>query len=221
MTYGPWDGRPFARSGDDPTVRNVTPPTCTHEEPPMPRALRVLPILLVLAVASACSTAGTTDPDLATDSDDPVPTMPAATEPPAPEPGTALNACEIVTVADIASVVGIPEADIAEGTLEAEPTTLSPGHTECRYEGDWGGLIVDLTPEDGANLYDAARGSYGDASDREIAGADGGFWSEENSRGFFWKGSVTVMMQMGHVATGAEAGDVVTALGQLAMDKVD
>lgn len=194
----------------------------------MPRALRLIPILLILAVVSACASAGAGNPDSALDGDDGAaatdqaePSTPPVTEPPAPVAGTDLDACEIVTVADIAAAVGIPESDIPAGTVEAEPTTLSPGHTECRYEGEWGGLIVDLTPEDGANLYDAARGSYADASDREITGADGAFWSEDNHRGFFWKGSVTVMMQMSFLANGADAGEIVTALGQMAMDKVD
>jgi hypothetical protein len=74
-------------------------------------------------------------------------------------------------------------------------TSLSPGKTECTYEGDWGRLIVELTPEDGANLYDAARGAYKDASD--ITGTwDGAFNSAQNHRAFVWKGAVTAMFTM-------------------------
>lgn len=190
----------------------------------MPRPTRPTLAILVLVLAlAACAAQGSSG---GTASQEP-PGSAAASAAPSeaadapPTPGTDLDACEIVTVADIAAAVGIPEADVPAGEVEAEPTTLSPGHTECRYEGEWGGLIVDLTPEDGANLYDAARGSYADASDREVTGADGAFWSEQNHRGFFWKGSVTVMLQMSYLANGADVDEVVTAIGQAAMDKVD
>lgn len=149
------------------------------------------------------------------------PSEEAAEEDPAPTPGTALNACEIVTAEDIAAATGIDAATIGSGELTESPTVLSPGHTECDYTGEWGGVIVSLTPEDGANLYDAARGSYDDASDREVTGADGAFWSEDNGRGFFWKGAVAVMLQVGFLADGGDRDAIVTALGQAAIDKVD
>lgn len=109
-------------------------------------------------------------------------------------PGTTLNACEIVTTADVAAAFNL-ELPVAEGAFKATPTILSPGHTECRYEGEYGGVIVALTPEDGANLYDAARGAYKDAAD--IAGiGDGAFNSNKNHRAFVWKDKVTVMLTM-------------------------
>jgi hypothetical protein len=109
-------------------------------------------------------------------------------------PGTDLNACEIITSADVAAAFSL-KFPVAEGTLKANPTILSPGHTECRYEGEYGGVIVALTPEDGANLYDAARGAYKDAAD--IAGiGDGAFNSDDNHRAFIWKEKVTVMLTM-------------------------
>ncbi|HEV8698042.1 MAG TPA: hypothetical protein VGQ89_10155 [Candidatus Limnocylindrales bacterium] len=73
-------------------------------------------------------------------------------------PGTDLNACQIVTSDDVKAATRSTDP-VAAGTLKASPTSLSPGHTECRYEGEFGGIIVALTPEDGANLYDAARGA--------------------------------------------------------------
>ena len=68
-------------------------------------------------------------------------------------PGTALNACEILTADDIATATSTE--DVPDGTLEAAPTVLDEGRTECTYEGDFGRIIVELTPTDGANLYDA------------------------------------------------------------------
>jgi hypothetical protein len=109
-------------------------------------------------------------------------------------PGTDLNACEIITSADVAAAFNL-KFPVAEGTLKANPTILSPGHTECRYEGEYGGVIVSLTPEDGANLYGAARGAYKDAAD--IAGiGDGAFNSDDNHRAFIWKDKVAVMLTM-------------------------
>jgi hypothetical protein len=95
------------------------------------------------------------------------------------KPGTDLNACEILTADDIASATNAP--DVAEGTLELAPTVLDEGRTECTYEGDFGRIIVELTPTDGANLYDAAVGAYDGAKLYDGIG-DGGFWSDKNSR---------------------------------------
>ena len=192
----------------------------------MPRSISIISALLILAVAASACAATAAPPSDTPATDAPMPTTDQATptaDPTAgaPAPGTDLDACEIVTAADIAAATGLEEVDIPDGELAEKPTSLSPGHTECRYSGDWGGLIVALTPEDGANLYDAARGSYADASDREVTGADGAFWSEQNKRGFFWKGAVTVMLQVTHLASGADRGEMVTAIGQAAIDKVD
>jgi hypothetical protein len=193
---------------------------------------RILLLLWLVAVVAAACSSGATDQDDDTDggSDEAAASEPATeastapsedAEEPAPSAGTTLNACEIVTVDDIAAATGLEAAEIGEGELTESPTVLSPGHTECDYTGEWGGVIVSLTPEDGANLYDAARGSYDDASDREVTGADGAFWSEDNGRGFFWKGAVAVMLQVGFLADGGDRDAIVTALGQAAIDKVE
>ena len=198
---------------------------------------RILLLLWMVAVVAAACSSGATDQDGdAGSTDDAAASQPAvASEPaadasmapsddaeePAPSAGTALNACEIVTADDIAAATGLDAAVIGAGELTESPTVLSPGHTECDYIGEWGGVIVSLTPEDGANLYDAARGSYDDASDREVSGADGAFWSDDNGRGFFWKGAVAVMLQVGFLADGGDRDAIVAALGQAAIDKVD
>lgn len=109
------------------------------------------------------------------------------------QPGTTLNACEIVTVADIQAAT--KATGVAAGTFKASSTSLSPGQSECTYEGDYGKIVVELTPEDGANEYDAARGAYKDASD--ITGPwDGAFNSKEHNRAFVWKGNVTATFTM-------------------------
>ena len=138
-----------------------------------------------------------------------------------PEPGTDLDACEIVTSADIEAALELEAGTVAAGELSESPTVLSPGHTDCRYSGDWGGLVVSLTPEDGANLYDAARGSYADASDVVLTGVDGAFWSADQGRFFVSKGAVAVMLQFTHITTGADAKAANTAIAQAAMDRVD
>lgn len=195
----------------------------------MPRRAPFTMALVTLAiVASACTATASGE------SAEPEGTAPqapgssaAATLPPAsaeepgkPEAGTDLDACEIVTPEDIAAALGL-DGTVDEGELTEDPTSLSPGHTTCRYTGDWGGLIVSLTPEDGANLFDAARGSYADASDREVAGTDGAFWSEDQHRGFFWKGAVGLMLQISHLTAGGDFGEATVAIGQAAMDRVD
>ncbi|HEV8547180.1 MAG TPA: hypothetical protein VGQ64_12865 [Candidatus Limnocylindrales bacterium] len=132
------------------------------------------------------------------------------------EPGTTLNACEILTAADLASAT--KTKDVREGEFKATPSILSPGKSECRYEGDFGGIIVDLTPEDGANLYDAAVGAYKDAALIDAVG-DGAFYSADNHRAFIWKGKVTLMLTI-FLKDGLDATALSTALGQLAVAKV-
>jgi hypothetical protein len=136
-------------------------------------------------------------------------------DPGVPAPGTALNACEIVSAGDVSAVAG---SDVDPGEFKESPTTLSPGHTECTYEGDFGRLIVSLTPEDGENLYDAARGSYADASDIAGHGGDGAFYSKESKRAFFWKGSVAIMLTV--FLSGDEVRPFAEEFGKKALAKV-
>jgi hypothetical protein len=130
-------------------------------------------------------------------------------------PGTALNACEILTADDIATAT--KAEDVADGALEAAPTVLDEHGTECTYEGDFGRVIVDLTPTDGADLYDAAVGAYDGAELYEGIG-DGAFWSEKNNRAFFWKGSVNVMLTI--FLNDADPAATAESLGTLAIGKV-
>jgi hypothetical protein len=132
-------------------------------------------------------------------------------------PGTTLSACEIVTTDDIAAATKT-NGTVAAGILEASPTVLSPARTECTYEGDYGRIIVELTPDDGENLFDAAVGAYKDAA--PIAGiGDGAFNSDDNHRAFVWKDKVTVMLTM-FVGGGLTQLDVATDLGNAILAKL-
>jgi len=130
-------------------------------------------------------------------------------------PGTALDACQILTADDIAAATAID--GIAAGALEAAPTVLDEARTVCTYEGEYGRIIVDLTPTDGANLYDAAIGAYDGAHLYEGIG-DGAFWSDKNNRAFFWKGSVNVMLTV--FLNDLDPVDAAEELGTLALGKV-
>lgn len=134
----------------------------------------------------------------------------------APVADTTLNACELVTAEDVA--VATATDAVAAGAFEATGTTLSPARSECTYEGDFGRIIVELTPEDGANLYDAAYGAYDGLE--EIAGlGDGAFWSAQNHRSFVWQGTVTLMLTM-FLADDDAATQVTEAIGKAALAKI-
>jgi len=130
-------------------------------------------------------------------------------------PGTALDACEILTADDIAAATGT--TGVAEGELEAAPTVLDEARTVCTCQGDNGRIVVDLTPTDGANLYDAAIGAYDGAVLYEGIG-DGAFWSDKYHRAFFWKGSVNVMLTV--FLNDLDPIDAAEDLGALAIGKV-
>ena len=146
-------------------------------------AVALLALSLLLA---ACGGAAAAPSQAAPPTD-----APEATEAADPTPGTLLTACEILTAAEVKDVLDI-DADVPPGEHEATPTILSPAHNECRYAV--GGVIVSLTPEDGENLYDAARGAYKDAVDITGVGGDGAFFSKKDNRSFVWKGAVTAML---------------------------
>lgn len=185
-------------------------------------------LLMISAIAFAACSGGTAAPANGATS---APSIATADETASPDetaatgggvegnltPGTSLNACELVTSDDVKAATKSTDV-VAAGTLKQDPTSLSPGHTECRYEGEFGGIIVDLTPEDGANLYDAARGAYKDAAD--IAGiGDGAFNSDKNNRAFIWKEKVAVMLTM-FVGGGAAQLQVATDLGKSIVEKL-
>jgi hypothetical protein len=166
-----------------------------------PRAGRAT-LGLTLAMAlflAACG--GGASPSSSESSDPSTSDEPVASQTPEPTPGTALTACELITPADIEAALQLEPGTVAEGEHTETPTVLDPAENECRYQDEaWGGVIIRVTPTDGANLYDAARGAYDDASDLEIAGADGAFWSADTNRGFVWVDPVSAMIQIGFVS---------------------
>ena len=174
---------------------------------------------VVLALA-ACSSGGGTGQGTAVDpTDAPLATAEPTSQPVEQplQPGTALNACELITAGDIAAATGIK--DVPAGEFKSNPDTLSPGHSKCTYRGDFGQIIVDLTPEDGANLYDAARGAYDDASDI-TGGWDGAFNSNKNNRAFVWKGAVTTMFTLFLTDPAVKQYDVAEQLGKAMVGKL-
>jgi hypothetical protein len=147
---------------------------------------------------------------------------PIASSTPEPTPGTALTACELITPADIEAALGLEAGTVAEGVHTETPTVLDAAENECNYQDEaWGGVIIRVTPTDGANLYDAARGAYDDASDLVITGSDGAFWSDGTKRGFVWVDPVSAMIQIGFVAQDAgEWGDIAEQLLNSIAEKI-
>jgi hypothetical protein len=185
--------------------------------------LRLQLLAVALAVVAACGATGAAEPT----GDDPTPpgeVADATTDPgdggdtgdAEPSPGTTLNACEIVTADDVAAA---SDSDsVTPGELKAGPTVLSPGRTECTYEGDFGRVIVELTPEDGANLYDAAIGAYKGAELIDGLG-DGAFWSDKNHRAFVWQGAVTLMFTI-FTSEDVDPAGLVAELGSRALARI-
>ena len=156
--------------------------------------------------------------DAAVDPNDPAAAGAVIYDEAEPVPGTTLGACEIVTADDIKVAFGL-DAPVGAGTFEADPTILSPGHSECRYEGDYGRVIVSLTPEDGANLYDAAYGAYDGLEVIEGVG-DGAFWSADTNRGFVWQDKVAVMLSVYPVEMDLADAALIKALGEAVIGKL-
>jgi hypothetical protein len=134
-----------------------------------------------------------------------------------PEPGTTLNACQIIDAEDVQAAFGLEEA-VADGTFEADPTVLSPNHSECRYEGDFGRLIISLTPEDGANLYDAAHGAYDDL--QELGLGDGSFYSDDTNRAFVWQERVAAMLSIHPVGSSLDSVAIAESLAEAMLAKL-
>jgi hypothetical protein len=156
--------------------------------------------------------------DPAADPNDPAGVGAIVHEEEVPVPGTTLGACEIITTADIKAAFGF-SGTVADGVFEASPTVLSPGHTECAYEGDFGRVLVSLTPEDGANLYDAAYGAY-DGLEVIPGLGDGAFWAADTNRGFVWQDRVTAMISVYAADGDVEEIELVTSLGQALIAKL-
>ena len=135
-----------------------------------------------------------------------------------PVPGTTLNACQLITSDDVQVAFAAAEA-VPAGALESAPTVLSPGRNECTYEGAFGRLLVEVTPEDGANLYDAAYGAY-DGLEAITGIGDGAFWSDKNHRGFVWQGRVTAVFTIFAADGDLTGAELTRTLGEALVGKL-
>jgi len=174
-------------------------------------------VILVLAACSsspAASGAGPTSggaPSQATVS------QPASGE---PTPGTSLTACELVTAADVEAALSLDPGTVSEGALTEKGTVLDPAVNECRYTDEtWGGLVVNVTPTDGVNTFDAVESAFGEDAEALDIG-DGALWFEDNDRGYFLKGSVMVLLQFTFIVDGTPFRDPTIALGEAAVARI-
>ncbi len=180
-------------------------------------------LLVLVAVLAACSSAapGGSPADQPTTQ---VTDQPIQTEAPVdaePTPGTTLTACELVAPADIEAALDFEAGTVGDGEHEEDPSVLDPASNDCRYDDEWGGIIVAVTPTDGVNVFDALVSAFGeDAEALEIG--DGALWFEDNDRGYFLKGSVMVRLQFTHLTEGGldSFRDPTIALGEAALAKI-
>ncbi len=187
------------------------------------RPMSFVALVAVLAVA-ACGPAASTPT-----ADGGQPTTADTTLPPdvggggggegEPTPGTSLSACELVAPADIEAALDLAPGTVAPGALEQHPSVQDPAANECRYRGDWGGLVVNATPTDGVNVFDALVSVYGDSAEA-VDVYDGALWFQDNDRGYFLKGPVMVLLQFQFIEGGTPFRDPTIALGEAALAKV-
>lgn len=150
------------------------------------------------------------------DDSDPGPAEPDAT------PGTTLTGCELVSPEDIEAALDLDPGTVGEGTFKETADILDAHSNECRYNDEWGGLIVRVTPADGVNTYDAVADVFGEDAESIDGIGEGALWFEENDRGYFIKGSVMVLLQFTHIAEGEfdSFRDPTVALGEAAVSKI-
>jgi hypothetical protein len=147
-----------------------------------------------------------------------------ATDPPVvgqPTPGTSLTACELVTAADIEAALELDAGTVEEGEWRDSATVLDPAANDCRYAGDWGGLVVAATPTDGVYVFDAVESTFGDEAE-DLGLGDGALWFEDDDRGYFLKGPVMVRLQFTHLTSGDfdSFRDPTVVLGEAALGRV-
>jgi len=194
------------------------------------------PLLVLTLVIAACGGGGaaTTAPGQATTAPGqatPAPTQVAAStnddfEPgpaePDATPGTSLTGCELVAPEDIEAALDLDAGTVDDGEFEETADILDPHSNQCRYTGDWGGLIVRVTPTDGVNTYDAVADVFGEDAEAIDGIGDGALWFEDNNRGYFISGSVMVLLQLTHISEGDfdSFREPTVALGEAAIAKI-
>jgi hypothetical protein len=184
-----------------------------------PRLAATAALLAVALLAVACGGAASEAPD---DASQPAASVDAgaSAETPSEEaseaveaPGTTLTACEVITADDVTAATGIAAQP---GVGEAKPNVLAPNYNECVYQGDYGRIVVQLNPDNGDDVFDAAKGVADDAKD--IGGiGDGVFWTEQNRSLYAVKGKVNVLLRMG---VGGDEEAVATELARRAIARL-
>ena len=192
--------------------------------------VRIGLFFVLVAVMAACSSTAPGGSPGGSPVDQPLsqatdqPSQADRTEAPAevePTPGTTLTACELVSPADIEAALGFDSGTVGDGEHEEDPSVLDPASNDCRYDDEWGGLVVAVTPTDGVNVFDALVSSFGEDAEALDIG-DGALWFENNDRGYFLTGPVMVRLQFTHVTEGGldSFRDPTIALGEAAVAKI-
>ena len=185
--------------------------------------LLVLTLLIAACGGGAATTApgqSTPQPTLAArptdDALDPGPAEPDAT------PGTSLTSCELVSPQDIEAALDLEAGTVGDGEFTESPDILDAHANQCRYNDEWGGLLVNVTPTDGLNTYDAVADVFGEDAESIDGIGEGALWFEERDRGYFLQGSVMVLLQFTHITEGEfdSFRDPTVALGEAALAKI-
>jgi hypothetical protein len=173
---------------------------------------------LILLLAACSSSPGGSE---AAPSSGGAPSQPGASGAGEATPGTALTACDLVAPADIEAALSLDPGTVSEGTFKETPTVLDPASSECRYTDEsWGGLVVTLTPTDGANTFDAVRDTFGKDAETIDDVGDGALWFQDNDRGYFLKGTVMVILQFQFIVDGTPFREPTIALGETLVAKI-
>jgi hypothetical protein len=163
--------------------------------------------LLLAGLVTACGGSAAGSPAA---SRTPAETSAAVT--PTEEPSSAassLLACDVVTQADVAAVLG---KDVAPGILRK---SSAAGLSDCRYEGT--NVVVGIDTLKGDRRFEAAHDTYQEIT--EVPGlGDGAFYSAAEDAFVFRKGKVSVIMNL--FMKPADAQRVGAALAALALARL-
>jgi len=134
-------------------------------------------------------------------------------------PGTDLTACELVTAADIESALNLEPGTAAAGdTRDVEGD--DPAANECSYLAQtWGGLVVIVSPTNGAADFESVVAAAGDDAESLDTG-DGALWLPTVERGYFLKGTVLVIIQFIRLVEPVPFREPTIELGEAALAKL-
>jgi hypothetical protein len=134
-------------------------------------------------------------------------------------PGTDLTACELVTAADIESALNLVPGTAAAGdTRDVEGD--DPAANECSYLAQtWGGLVVIVSPTNGAADFESVVAAAGDDAESLDIG-DGALWLPTAERGYFLKGTVLIIIQFIRLVEPVPFREPTIELGEAALAKL-